>query len=591
MEQPIRATNQNTHYLTDSLKTIIDSLKSIFTSSLKGPPQPVAPILANPGMIHRFGNFSLYSHQRALIEEMRKKETAFRTGSSVGPLKTQLFSRFAILGDPIGTGKTITSLAYIATCKRVPIAPISPHLHPQSSTNFFSTSNSTTTTKTNLFVVPNMDIPVLQENLQNQNILSYRIIKKVNHINTELIDDLPAIDLIVVPVTQYSTFSQFMAENNITFERCFFENIDNIYLTNSNSLLIANFTWLITHNWFNFIFPETNLFDYGTTLDIFLQNNYPNVVEDLTHYINMQRLNIQHSTPNSRSLFNNFIVQHPYRHQLLTITSGKYLNVSLNPGQLQHEVLRYNHDERFQVIYQVYAGLITQLIDSNDIIGALDAVGAQIMPRERVMEMCRDQSEEDCPICFAEYNIPTLTPCCKNIMCAECIFKSCTLNNTKKCPFCRQEINGMKLIASQISETVEEGPGISKVNILINYLKAHNDKNILLYFPNQARFGNLKKALKLNDIHYELLNGPRSSNRVKIEKFNSNRTKLLILHDHEQLTGYYLPKVSHLIVYPDYTNANVRQYLMGRIHSFIRAAPLTVVDFVLTAAGAAVTDT
>ena len=93
----------------------------------------------------------------------------------------------------------------------------------------------------------------------------------------------------------------------------------------------------------------------------------------------------------------------------------------------------------------------------------------------------------------------------------------------------------------------------------------------------------------MNDIHYEMLNGPRSSNRSKIEKFNNNKISLLILHNHEQLTGYYIPKVSHLILYPDYTNANIRQFLLGRTQSFIRAAPLAIVDFVLS--GTAVTAT
>ena len=261
----------------DNLKTVIDSLKSIFSASLKEHVINQAP--------NRFGNFVLYSHQRALIEEMRNRETAFRNGVS------KLYSRFAILGDPIGTGKTISSLAYIATCKRVQIPSISPQLHIQSTTNFFSMINTISNTKTNLFVLPNMDLPVLKDILENQDQLTYRIIRKLNHINPELINDLPNIDLIVVPVSQYSVFSQYMIDNNIIFDRCFFENTDNIFLNMSNNHLISNFTWLITHNWFNFIFPETNLFDYGITLDNFLRINYPNLPDDLTHYINTQRVN------------------------------------------------------------------------------------------------------------------------------------------------------------------------------------------------------------------------------------------------------------------------------------------------------------
>ncbi len=606
MEQGIR--HPNSHYVTDNLKTIIDSLKSIFTTSIKGPVQPIAANLLT-GAATKFGNYILYSHQRALIEEMKRKETAFRTGTNVagshpsaaggqtlltaeqrGGSGIQLFSRFAILGDPIGTGKTIASLAYIAKCKRVPIPPISPYLHPQSHTNFFSTSSAKTTIKTNLFIIPNMDLPQLIDTLENQNELSYKIIKKTNHINQTLIEELSQLDLIVIPVSQYSTFCEFMNENSITFERSFFENIDNIHLTNNNSSIISHFTWLITNNWFNYIFPETNLFDYGSTLDNFMANNYNNLPSDLQYYIQSQRTNTQHSTPNNRSLFNNFVIQHPYRHQLITITTGSYLSASLCPGKLDHKIIKYNIDERFQVIYPIYSQSINTLINQNDIMGALDAIGSQILPREQVLQLCRNQSEEQCPICFVDYNVPTLTPCCKNLMCAECIIKSCVMNLTNKCPFCRQEIHGTKLIASDISTNSEdiEEQGISKINALVNYLKEKTNESILLYFPNQARFSKLKKALKLNNIHYEILSGPRSANKAKIGKFNLGRTNLLIVHDQDHLIGYYIPKVSHLIIYPDFCNLNIRQFLMGRIQSFVRVAPLTVVDFTFEGTAVAV---
>ncbi len=573
MEHSVR---QHHNYVNDNLKTIIDSLSSIFTTSIKGPIQPLAPTVHN--MIQTFGNYVLYSHQRTLVEEMKKKETAFRTGTNVAGPGIQLFSRFAILGDPIGTGKTIASLAYIAKCKRVAIPPVTPYLHPQSYTNFFSTTTIHTTVRTNLFIVPNMDVTQIKDILENQNELSYRIIKKHNHINQTLIEDLPNLDLIVIPASQYITFCEFMNDNNIIFERSFFENIDNIYLHNNNTSILSHFTWLITHNWFNYIFPEINLFDYGVTLDNFITNHYHNINTDLNYFIQCQRMNTQHTTPNSRSLFNNFVVQHPYRHQLITVTSGSYLSKSLNLTPMQHTILNYKTDERFHVIYPIYSPSVNNLIGEKDVTGALDAIGAQLLPKDQVIQLCRDQSEEQCPICFTDYTIPTLTPCCKNLMCAECIIKSCTMNLSNKCPFCRQEIHGTQLISSDTTNEIV--PQIaSKTNILVNYLKEHSTNSILLYFPNQARFGKLKKAMKLNNIHYEVLNGPRSANRAKIGKFNLGRTNILIVHDQDHLIGYYIPKVSHLIIYPEGINMNVRQFLMGRIQSFVRVAPLTVVDF------------
>lgn len=579
----------------DNLKTILDSVRSIFTNAIQRPKEiplqnKLYPNSSPTGIAvapKKFGALTLFSHQTALTQEMYERESAFRQGATFAGLN--LFSRFAILGDPVGTGKTIAALAYIAKCKQTGPLPVSAYLHSMSQSNFFSTCNIYPSNRTNLFIIPFTHLSALKDILEDQTEIRFKIIKKQNQINDNLLEEINQLDLIVVPSTQYTAFSEFMSDANIIFERCFIEDHTNLHLNINQCNINAHFTWLITNNWFNFLFPDISLFEYGITLDrmiedLYIQNPQPHWFNDFIQYITFQRQIITNNTPMGRSLFSKFIVQHPFRHHLIVCTAGKYLQISIDPPSVKNEIINYNYDDRFHVIYPIFSPMVRQLIEDNDIHAAMDSVGAQSINIDEFREAVKDDSLEDCcPICFDEYSIPTMTDCCKNVFCSKCLLKSCVLNQTNVCPMCRQTISATKLIKIVAIDAAEEKPGIHKTQALIKYLQANPNISTMLYFPNQARFGKLKTAFKNADIHYEILNGPRNSNRQKIEKFNAGNTNLLIVTNEDYLTGFYIPKVSCLIFYPEGLNYNSRNVLLNHVHRLIRAEPLIVADFAETA--------
>jgi hypothetical protein len=57
----------------------------------------------------------LHPHQLAMISAMEEKEYACINGFRIGA--EQHFSQFAILGDKVGSGKTLMMLGYIAHMK------------------------------------------------------------------------------------------------------------------------------------------------------------------------------------------------------------------------------------------------------------------------------------------------------------------------------------------------------------------------------------------------------------------------------------------------------------------------------------------
>ncbi len=561
-----------------NLKLVLDNLKAVFSGAIK---TPISDLSQGPqNQIYfpkNFGNYTLFSHQNAIIAHMKQKENSFRTGKSIGGV--QLYSRFGILGDAAGTGKTVAALAYMAQCKRSPSLRTSSYLHPQSQTNFFSIMNINNEIPTNLYIIPTTEIANMTRILENQNELRYLIIRKANQINDNLLQEFANLDLIVISGSQYHGFSEFASTHNLIFQRTFFENIHTLFVNLGQSSIHSQFTWLITHDWFNILYPDFSLYDYGNVLDNMIEDHYSNTGEDFINYINTQREQLINQTPSSRSLFNQFVSFHPLRHHLVLLTSNNYLQKSINPSSIQTKTINYDYDDRFSITYPVFSTIINGLITDEDYDSIIDCIGANRISKDEINAKCRDGTvDEDCPICCSTYNYPTLTNCCNNIFCLSCIVKHCTTSHTESCPFCRGIVNGTQLQTFAEPQPVQQGK--YKMTALCEYINANKNAKILLYFPNQSRLGKLKAAFREAHIHYEILSGPRSANIKKMDKFNNNsNTNLLIVMDESVLTGYYLPSVTSFIFYPEITSARIKNFFYNRIHRLIREAPLTIVDF------------
>ena len=569
--------NSQAHSNTLNLKLVLDNLKAVFHGAIRGPLSDVDP----QNQLHlptKFGNYTLFSHQNTLIKYMKQKEASFRSGKSVAGI--QLYSRYGILGDVAGTGKTVAALAYMAHCKRNPTLHVSTYLHPQSQSNFFSVVNVSTEIPVNLYVVPTTEIANFTNILENQTELRYLIVKKANQINENLLQEFANLDLIVISGSQYHGFSEFASVNNLIFQRSFFENINTLFLNSNQSVIHSQFTWLVTHEWFNILYPDFALFDYGTVIDNMITDYYSNTSEDFINYVNIQKEQLINTTPSGRSLFNNFISYHPLRHHLVLLTANSYLQISINPSTTQTNTIVYDYDDRFSIVYPVFSTMVKSLIIDEDFDGIIDCIGANKAMKEEINQKCRDGTVDDeCPICCSTYSYPTLTNCCNNIFCLSCIVNHCTTSHTDSCPFCRQTLISSQFL-SLANEQQQESQGIYKINALCEYINRNKTTKMLLYFPNQSRFGKLKSAFREAQIHYEILSGPRSANIKKMDKFNNNiNTNLLVVLDESSLVGHYLPSVTCLIFYPEITSARIRNFFYNRIHRLIRDAPLTIVDF------------
>ena len=109
--------------------------------------------------------------------------------------------------------------------------------------------------------------------------------------------------------------------------------------------------------------------------------------------------------------------------------------------------------------------------------------------------------EENCPICFMEFDndqVPTLTPCCSNIFCLQC------LTLCKTCPMCREPLDITKCICinDKKSKQVQEEKSeqiertlCSKVDNLITILKKKPHGKFLVFSNYDKTFDNINQKL------------------------------------------------------------------------------------------------
>ena len=108
------------------LEMFQQTLSNALTESSPYAPQP--PHISSP----------LRIHQLTALHEMRKKEGELQTGYKIAG--ETLFSKYAILGDRVGVGKTLMVLGHISQMATHPLTnTISlSNLNPASTSAFFS---------------------------------------------------------------------------------------------------------------------------------------------------------------------------------------------------------------------------------------------------------------------------------------------------------------------------------------------------------------------------------------------------------------------------------------------------------------------
>lgn len=447
----------------------------------------------------------LRSHQLAVIHRMSVLEQELRLGLDISGEK--LYSRFGILGDSVGSGKSLMVLGHIANFKAAPKIENYPKLNPYSSQNIFSLIQKEHHDLSNcpaLLIVPHVLYRQWQDYIDKQSTLNAYYIKTRKTLQAkDFLKKILTSDIVMVSNTLLNSFLGIV-QNKIWFSRTYIDEADTIHISSTTLFPQTSFVWFITASWPNIMFENTRIWLSNTSVSSITAS------QNFEKYDPLFRREMLEALVTGRGYFNRFTsrsplyfrdhfrVEHPYRTNLVIKCSDSFISQSITLPPLFSQIIECEPPVSQRIVGSAVSSTVQNLLNAGDIQGALTQLGCasdsplnivQAVTENRMKELerlektyefkssmeyatpqakeaalknleqkieslkeqiqtIRDRIEnynkETCPVCYDDPQESVITPCCSRVFCAVCILMS--LARIKGCPMCRTEIQPNLLV-------------------------------------------------------------------------------------------------------------------------------------------------
>lgn len=200
---------------------------------------------------------------------------------------------------------------------------------------------------------------------------------------------------------------------------------------------------------------------------------------------------------------------------------------------------------------------------------------------ERKMLLIRERikATDMCTICLEKPRVKTITKCCNNAFCFECL--ASWLRKKTSCPLCKHPIcieSDLYVVKSAESaenteSTIKTDP--TKLQFLQTHLsKITPDMKILIFSENDNSFVAIEKMLASLEIKYAKLKG-NSINRV-VDEYKNGTLQVLLVNSTAYGSGLNLENTTDCILLHKFDNEAENQVL-GRAQRPGRTKPLNVI--------------
>ncbi len=365
---------------TSTSAQLIDYIQHTYNASL-GPDHVQIP---QPNSIQ----IPLRNHQKTLVASCAAHEERMHAGyiqHDVSGRKYITRGSVGIIGDPVGAGKTLSALSFIAHMKE----HTQPHTKNLSFIRNSSTDGYTIYHRTydtadpnnckNLILVPYSLIPQWRGFIKTQTTLQPYIIKtKADISGTAFHDRMRAADLTLVSSTIYPDFIHAIEETSLWWERFFVDEADSIKIPRARFLDMPTvlFKWYITASWTNIILDGVHIHrdgieNYMTSREF--QNLHPQTVNWIAEYLHNypNYYNYHNSYRSAGYLENSIHVKHPNSYINILQTSAEYYRQSFNMPPVHTHVYTCRRSAINAALNGLVDRNIQQLIDADDIQTAL----------------------------------------------------------------------------------------------------------------------------------------------------------------------------------------------------------------------------
>jgi len=388
------------------VENILNTLNIGFQRALTN----LSPRISQPPEI----KIALKPHQCAVVNAMIEYEKQSLSG--IKYMDSLTYTNYGILGDEVGSGKSLSILAFIAYKKKNPIDMSKNILYPYSKNNFFTickkSYNSTKPTPA-LIVVPHTIYRQWQEYCKKQTTLKVFYAKSsreltpiINISGTDTTNELKTSfmesDIVLVSNTLYQDVQNIASNNSMSWSSVFIDEADSIYISGSNKQPSTPFTWFITATWSNFLLCGSNI---RPSMLEYYKNNQTNFVPELgswlrselglTEFSNLHHGRVSWLRVRSGNWLKDFFSDHILRGMTLIFCKKEFLEESQKmPGMIE-ETLLCDQPASHRAVLGLVNQNIQNMIHAGNIEGALSELGVSTDTSVNLVEAATIEREKE----------------------------------------------------------------------------------------------------------------------------------------------------------------------------------------------------
>jgi len=524
----------------------------------------------------------LLQHQSTMVSAMHVHRDKMTRGFLVG--NQAINGKIGIIGEPAGTGKTLTVLSYLTT--QISTFPrITCELSNNSNKYFFSHEiyQLTDSSSANLIIVPHSLFNHWKQEIQQHTTISYvpietrRIIK-----GNELANLMVNTSFVLTTNKCYKYVQEYANQYGIQWNNVFIDEASSIYINSSDPVLRFQFLWFITNNWMPLLFKnpaiiKNNLYYLRDRLIL-----NPELEEWL---LDNTDIHYESNLVSSSYLKEYLPLFHPNRGYNVLRNNINYINSNLKIPSIINQQIQCRPNITLNSLISYYlARNIEPNISSDKLLHLYQALNVEFKSIEEYMcaqpdskhNLIKRKFEEgECVICLEQIEYPTITNCCYNVYCGKCLLKNTIINH--KCPMCREGLSIDNICCLKQVTDEENILNKNKSDTLIDLLKNNRTGKFIIY----SAFENIYYQL-FDDIDRLGLKAERIENNLfsqlkTIKNYQDGSTNILFISNIDLIRGISLATTSHLIFFHELPVYESKQVLIHSAQRIGRLTPLKII--------------
>jgi hypothetical protein len=567
-------------------------------------------------------------HQLTLLKKCRELED-----SSINPIKltntqnnssSEIKSKFGIIGDTVGSGKTLTILSIIS--KQNVLENRLPNLiHKGLVTCSEESLNECNVKPYNIIVIPHIIFKQWKEIIETYTDLTYYGIntnkaldKFKDYFTTDEKSNTFNAKIILITNTRFNDFINLDLpywKSHSQFSRYIFDEADMLKITNSHYIK-ASFIWFVSSSYTTLLNPYSkivwkneqgnisNYYSYangytirfiesGLTQSGFIKNTMTNIIEFPNEY--KKHLILRNSDEFIKTAFDlpdykELIIncKMPYYLKVLDKNVSQQIINHINAGDLKGAIEKvdcekYSENDLIKGVTKDLEIKLKNLMieiemkskmtfssekakeDSiKNMAQKIDIVKSKIASIQEKLN-----SSNICSICYDDVSNTTISPCCNTKYCFGCI--STWLHQKKQCPFCRASIdfNSLIIATDEPQQKVEEEL-LSKLTNLKNIIEKQmkNPKfKMLIFSEYNNSFTHIEEYLETKNIKYSYVTGTTNTTNKTIRLFkdyeSNDKIDVLLLNANHCANGLNLENSTDIVLYHSMKSDRTTQ-IIGR---------------------------